>query len=101
MGVWISSVGRAKRVTSRAGPPSTLTVAIPIVLPRVPIQRMEVPVKVMEAVAPAVDDCMAEPPLHPQLESPLVHGPLKLTPLDSSTRFGSEGMGGAMGPPKA
>jgi hypothetical protein len=28
--VWISSVGRAKRFTSLGGPPSTLTVAIPM-----------------------------------------------------------------------
>jgi hypothetical protein len=37
----------------------------PMPRPRLPIQRIEVPVKVIEAVAPAVDDCMAEPPLHP------------------------------------
>src|SRR5712664_1744751 len=86
MGVWTSSVGRAKRLTSLGGPPSTLTVAIPMPRPRLPIQRMEVPVKVIEAVAPAVLDCMAEPPLHPQLESLRGHGPLKVTaPLDSST----------------
>jgi hypothetical protein len=65
---------------------------------------MEVPVNVIEAVAPAVDDCMAEPPLHPQLELPLVHAPLKVTaPLESSTRFSltTGNGGGAAGPPKA
>ena len=36
---------------------------------------MEVPVKVIEAVAPAAADCMAEPPLHPKMELLLVQGP--------------------------
>jgi hypothetical protein len=69
--------------------------------PRLPIQRMEVPVKVIEAVAPLVADCMAEPALHPQPESPLVHGPLKVTPPpDSSTRLSFVGNGPVVGPPK-
>src|SRR5260221_12357571 len=68
--------------------------------PRLPIQRTGVPVKVTEAVAPAALDCMAEPPLHPQLESLLDHAPLKVTAaLDSSTRLGSTCNGGALEPP--
>ena len=43
---------------------------------------MEVPVKVIDAVAPAVADCVAEPPLHPQLESPRVQAPVKDIPPD-------------------
>src|SRR6185369_3889365 len=102
-GVWASSVGRAKRFTSRGGPPSTLTSAMPMPRPRLPIQRIELPVKVIEAVAPAVDDCIAEPPLHPKLASLRTHGPLNTTlPLDSSTRLSNEGSpaGGPAGPPK-
>jgi hypothetical protein len=69
-------------------------------LPRAPIQRMEVPVKVIEAVAPAAVDCMAEPPLHPQLESLLVHAPLNVTAgLVSSTRLSSAGIEEVLGPP--
>jgi len=68
--------------------------------PRLPIQRMEVPVKVIEAVAPAVADCMAEPPLHPPCEALLGHGPVNGTPPESSTRFASGGSGAVLGPPK-
>src|SRR6185295_1697479 len=85
-----SSVGRPNVLTSRAGPPSTLTVAMPILRPRLPIQRMEVPLKVIEAVAPAIADCTAPPPLHPQLASLRIHGPVNVTEgCDSSTRLGS------------
>jgi hypothetical protein len=34
-------------------------------LPRLPSQRIEVPLKLMVAVDPAVEDCTAEPPLQP------------------------------------
>jgi hypothetical protein len=69
-----------------------LTVAIPMPRPRLPIQRMEVPTKVIEAVAPFEVDCMAEPALHPELESLFVHAPLKVTAAsDSSTRIPAVG----------
>ena len=45
-------------------------------LPRVPIHRTEVPVKVNEAVAPATLACMAEPPLQPLRASARVHAPV-------------------------
>jgi hypothetical protein len=54
---------------------------------RLPIQRMVVPVKVMVAVAPAVDDCMAEPPLQPKVAGLCVQPALKVTPTFSSTRL--------------
>jgi hypothetical protein len=48
--------------------------------------------KVTEAVAPAAVDCIAESPLHPQLESLRVHAPLKLTAAwVSSTRMPAVG----------
>ncbi len=54
--------------------------------------------KANEAVAPAVLDCTAEPPLHPQLESLFVHAPLKVTPApDSSTRPAVASVGGGGG----
>src|SRR5438132_7228617 len=65
MSLCASSVGRAKRSTSLAGPPSTLTRAIPIALPRLPSHLTEVPVQVTEAVVPATPDCTAFPPLQP------------------------------------
>src|SRR5688572_10840273 len=102
MGVWTMSLGLAKELTSRGGPPSTLTRAMPILRPRAPSQRMEVPLKVMVAVAPAVEDCMAEPPLHPMVALACIQLPLKATPTFSSMRFGMEGGGasGAGAPPK-
>ena len=48
--------------------------------------------KVTEAVAPAVADCVAEPPLHPERESLFVQAPLKVTAeADSSTRMPAVG----------
>src|SRR5687768_6002390 len=68
--------------------------------PRLPIQRMEVPLNVIVAVAPAVLDCIAEPPLHPIVGSLRSHGPVKvMPPLESSTRLSSIGIGGVMGGP--
>src|SRR5207237_1738139 len=96
----ISSVGCPKTFTCGTCTPSTLIVAIPMPRPRAPIQRMEVPLKVIEAVAPAAVDCMAEPPLHPKLASARVQAPLKLTAaLDSSTRLGSVCNGAVVTPP--
>src|SRR5689334_24038138 len=67
-----------------------LIIAIPRSRPRLPIQRMAVPLKVIEALAPAVVDTMAEPPLHPKVASARVHAPLNVTEgLVSSTRLGS------------
>src|SRR6185437_5133867 len=100
IGVWISSAGRAKRSTCRGGPPSTLTVASPMLLPRLPIHRIEVPTKLIVAVAPAAVDCMAELPLHPEPESLFVHAPPNVTAgSDSSTRMPAVGRGaGVSGP---
>ena len=57
--------------------------------------------KVIEAVAPVVVDCLAESPLHPQLASLFVHVPAKVTAaLESSTRMpavGSVGVGVGVG----
>src|SRR5512145_2924178 len=88
IGVRSSSFGRAKRSTSLAGPPSTLTEAIPIPLPRLPIHRTEVPVKVNETVAPTTVDCTAAPPLHPPWGLLCIHPALRLTAAasDSSKR---------------
>jgi hypothetical protein len=68
--------------------------------PRLPIHLTEFPMKVIEAVAPAVLDCTAEPPLHPQLESLRVHAPLKVTAVSvSSTRIPAVGnVGAVLGP---
>src|SRR4051812_15685133 len=87
IGEWASSTGRAKRSTCLVGPPSTLTSAMPIALPRLPSHRMDVPLKLTVAFAPALVACMAAPPLQPQAESLGVHGPVNVTAaLDSSTR---------------
>ena len=54
--------------------------------------------KVSEAVAPAAVDCLAEPPLHPQLESLFVHAPVKVTAAsESSTRTPAPGIVGGGG----
>src|SRR6185312_5830298 len=90
--VWISSAGRANVLTSLPGPPSTLRVAMPILRPRLPIQRMEVPMNVIVAVAPAAFVCTAEPPLQPRLESLLAQVPVNLIAAsDSSTRMPAVG----------
>jgi hypothetical protein len=63
---------------------------------------MEVPLKLIETVAPAVLACFAVPPLQPLLASALAHVPVKLTALsDSSTRVPGPGSatGGGVGPP--
>ena len=87
------SFGRENRSTSLAGPPSTLTKAIPPSLLRLPIHLTEVPLKVNEAVAPATVDCIAAPPLHPKRELLRVHPALKLTAAsDSSTRAPADGI---------
>src|SRR6185369_7201094 len=77
--------------------------------PRLPIHRTEMPLKRNAAVAPAALDCMAVPPLHPQLESLCVHAPVNVTVgPDSSTRpevgsnggvSGAEGLDGPLPPP--
>jgi hypothetical protein len=65
--------------------------------PRLPIHLTELPMKTIEAVAPAVLDCTAEPPLHPQAESLRVHAPLKVTAVsESSTRIPAVGNAGAV-----
>ena len=83
-----------------AGPPSTLTKAFPIPLPRAPIHLTEVPVKVNETVAPATVDSTAVPPLHPAMElrkSRCVHPAVMLTVAsDSSKRTVA---GGSVVPP--
>src|SRR4051812_15336353 len=88
MGVLIS-FGRAKRSTRLGLPPSTLTSAMPVDLLRAPIHRTDVPVNVKLAVAPAAEDCIAVPPLHPKLALVGVQAPLNVTAAsDSSKRPG-------------
>jgi hypothetical protein len=59
---------------------------------------MDVPMNVIEAVAPEAVDCMAESPLHPLLESLRVHAPVNVTAAsDSSTRLPAAGIGGPLG----
>src|SRR5204863_7799400 len=56
--------------------PSTYTLAIPVVLLRLPIQLTEVPVKVNVACAPAAGDAAVLPMLHALLRLPCVQVPL-------------------------
>src|SRR5688572_5232666 len=78
--------------TSLAGPPSTLTLAYPISLPRALIHLTEVPVNLNVAVAPATEDCTPLPPLYPPRELVLVHPPLKVTAgSDSCTQVPGPG----------
>src|SRR6185369_8913045 len=91
-GVCNSSFGRANRSTSLAGPPSTLTRAMPPFRPRLLSHLTEVPVKVNVAIAPFWLDSLAVPPLQPPRESLADQLPLKLTAAtsDSSTRSAAE-----------
>jgi hypothetical protein len=74
---------------------------MPIPRPRLPIQRIDVPVNESETVAPATFVCIADPPLHPRLVSLFTHAPASVTAESpSSTRApgpGDVGGGGGGG----
>src|SRR5688500_20265322 len=96
-----------RRFTSVAGPPSTLTRASPS-LPRALIHLTDVPVNLNVAVAPAMVDSTAVPPLNPQVGFVAVHWPLKVTAGSDSWTCGpagsdalelGPGAGGGVAPP--
>src|SRR5688572_31754739 len=101
MGVRATSPVLRYELTSLAGPPSILTRALPIALPRRPIHRTEVPVKLSVAVAPTTLVCTAAPPLQPQRASAAVHPLLKASTVvsDSSTREPAGADGPVLPPP--
>src|SRR6185436_19718600 len=95
-----ASCGRAKRSTRLAGPPSTLTSAIPASVLRSPIHVTHLPLNVNCTVAFVTVDRTAVPPLHPNLESAGIQSPgLKVTRTsDSSNRPGvAAGVGVGVG----
>src|SRR3954469_7497194 len=85
-GEWISSFGTLYRSTSTPGAPSTLSIAIPMSLPRAPNHVTDVPLKASKARAPAAVDCRAEPPLQPSSALVGAQSPVKVPAgSDSST----------------
>src|SRR5215472_10305717 len=75
--------------------PSIDTRAMPLSSPRMPSQVTDVPVKVNVAVAPAVCDSSALPPLHANQPVSCVHPGLKLTDGSVSSNLCTAAAGGA------
>src|SRR5204863_1229849 len=75
---WSPSVGKYVSIWALKTP-STYTLAIPVVLLRLPIQLTEVPVKRNEACAPGSGDAAMVPMLHALLRLPCVQVPLYVT----------------------